>query len=114
MYIGTKKVTDIYVGNKRVLKVYVGNKKCYEYQAPSNPTFSIADQYTYNKTFEFVSGMTWEQWISSAYNTDGYFIAGSYIMKNAYTFVKTAPIGSYVSPTDLIEANHNYFLFVDN
>ena len=38
-------------------------------------TFNIS-----SKSYQAEEGMTWQQWVDSSYNTDGYIIASNYVM----------------------------------
>ena len=58
--------------------------------------------------FEFLPGMTWEEWVDSPYNTDGYFIDSNLVYAYGYFIVNG------VSPTDDIIADNTYFLFYND
>lgn len=62
--------------------------------------------------------MTWEEWIDSEYNTDGYYIADSLILtagsnlNRRYSFVYYIFAGAQVEsqPSDVIAADTSYHL----
>lgn len=74
MYLGTSTISKMYLGQNEVSKVYLGQDLVYEKQA-STITFTIEDI-----TYTADNGMTWGQWVASAYNTNNKFaISGNYV-----------------------------------
>ena len=59
------------------------------------------------KTYEAQQGMTWQQWVNSAYNTDGYIIYNTRVCTNSYTYC-VINNNSYVYASDTIIANNTY------
>jgi hypothetical protein len=68
-------------------------------------TFTIGDT-----TYNAIEGMTWEQWVNSEFNTDGYYIYSSWVRidKPNYKIVTSSEISH--STNDVIVANHSYIL----
>lgn len=67
--------------------------------------------------FYFDDGMTWNDWVDSEYNTDGWYIEEDYIMVppqglGSYEPLLSDALGStYVSPQDRIIHLHYYYSF---
>lgn len=59
-------------------------------------------------TYQAEEGMTWQQWVASSYNTDGYYVSGTNInSKNGKVYVDenlTRPVLS----TDVIISGQRY------
>lgn len=71
--------------------------------------------YSTTITYQAEDGMTWSEWISSAYNTDGFYISGNKICSSYsgnYKLAYTGGSGNYITTpsTTVIEANHKYYL----
>lgn len=59
-------------------------------------------------TYQAVEGMTWGEWVESAFNTGNYFVENNYI-KTGVTYVYLYGVGS-IAPTAKILANTEYEL----
>ena len=59
-------------------------------------------------TYEAEDGMTWEQWVASDYNTDGYYVGNSRIVGTSSTSRYVSASGYNVAPTELISNNAAY------
>lgn len=72
-------------------------------------TFSIY-QTPFETTIEYQaeSGMTWEAWCNSSYNTSGYYVEGSNIADGNDYGVFVGLDGVNVLSTDIIQANTTY------
>lgn len=64
-----------------------------------------------NWTYQAEDGMTWEVWVNSSYNTDGYFISGTSVVANAGS--KVAFNGVKVTATELIKNGQAYGLYAE-
>lgn len=63
--------------------------------------------------FFYKPGMTWRQWVASAYNPspESIYIRENYIMFNApYIIEGSSAIQDSVKPDDVIDPNHHYWL----
>lgn len=116
MYLGTSTISKMYLGQNEVSKVYLGQDLVYEKQA-SLPTFTIVHPYTAEETtYQFEDGMTWLQWVNSAYNTDSYFVYpdGTKVYQSDISWITTyTRPRADINKNDLIVAG-NYTLEVDN
>lgn len=68
-------------------------------------------------TYTAESGMTWEEWVNSSYNTDGYFTGALSNNNDVYKadgqfdyYIKESYDGRGTGYTDNIIENHNYVL----
>lgn len=61
-----------------------------------------------SKSYEADEGMTWEQWVNSTYNTDGFVITGQKIMRNNYVVRKNS--GGDALSSDYIVSGAIYWL----
>ncbi len=68
--------------------------------------------------YQAESSMTWGQWVTSEYNTDGYVVNNNQVQQITHTYVRyvceTPDLLSdeyKVKPSDIIEANHTYGSF---
>ena len=113
MYLGTSTISKMYIGQAEVSKVYLGQDLVYEKQA-SLPTFSGKNRYSnIYGPYQFEQGMTFAQWVASAYNTDGWVVAsGGRIVLGGFQYFMREDT-SYVSSSDLVEAKE-YVVYVDN
>lgn len=60
-------------------------------------------------TYQAEDGMTWAEWIDSAYNTDGYYFNTEYDTLSSSSGHEIAnPIGTTIQPIDQIQASTNY------
>jgi hypothetical protein len=68
-------------------------------------TFTIGDT-----TYNAIEGMTWEQWVNSEFNTDGYYISYDSVKKeeNPDSYVLVANGDDGVSNYSEIVENHSY------
>ena len=81
---------------KKVVFNGATSDKCYVYfDVKSNPTFTIIDLDSTEKTYTFEEGMTWKNWLESTYNTDGYYITKARITNSKL----------YTSEYDLCDSN---------
>lgn len=96
---GTAGTITVSGSNTSQLTVYAG---AHHSGAPSTISFTIDDlPYTAD------SGMTWTQWVASAYNTDGYQISGGVVKDSMGMMGVEGPLG-LVSPSDTITENERY------
>ena len=70
--------------------------------------FTIDEPTLGNKTFQAEEGMTWEKWVASSYNTDGYTVDEDVVCGPYGSFI--VPVEGFVfqSPDDVILANQAY------
>lgn len=96
--------------NGNIIKASDGYILTTEVQTPTLISFTIE-----NITYQAEDGMIWEDWIVSAYNTDGYISSGVAILDSS-EISSVAKVDSFhsiifVSPYNEIIANDEYFLF---
>lgn len=77
-------------------------------------SFTIEDVYGSTKTYQAEPGMTWNQWLSSSYNTDGFAVemGGQKIVNSVYQnywLIMSIPYGQFVYTYDTIAENGSYF-----
>lgn len=111
--IGNSTVSKIYVGSTEIDKIYVGENKVYERSTPVS-TISFAID---NVSYQAESGMTWSEWISSAYNTGGFDfgLADDYIhLGSSSNMIVGYIVCDFMETNDIIVANHNYAIFNQN
>ena len=59
-------------------------------------------------------GMTWEQWINSDYNIDGYYLSGAAVTHSSgCAEIAYSGYGDEQYKTNVIEVGHQYVLVVD-
>ena len=93
---------SLYLGSTYVSKVYLGSTLLYEGEAPSVTLISFE---VGNTTYQAEQGMTWAQFVASAYNTGNWFVDGSKIrIDNSGGYIADA-----YSPTDTIH-NGTYMI----
>lgn len=132
MYLGGSDVS-LYLGSANVSKVYLGTVLLYEGQAeiiPDNAILTADNKYLVDSTggylltteialisftiagttYQAESGMTWAEWVASAYNTDGYYSQYGAIWERNGEYVVAPNLisSSSVIPTDTITANEAY------
>ncbi len=102
---------------KKVVFNGATSDKCYVYfDVKSNPTFTIIDLDSTEKTYTFEEGMTWKNWLESTYNTDGYYITKARITNSKlYTseYVLCDSNGDNITGTEkMIIENNKYYACV--
>lgn len=60
-----------------------------------------------SKTYQAEDGMTWEEWVDSEYNTDGYYLGGGIVLQPGGVNVLDSDGDQQIS-TDTIKANEVY------
>lgn len=112
MSIGTSSISKILFGNTEVSKVFLGSVKVYEKSTPV-PTlinFYIDDQAT---TAE--QGMSWFEWVSSNYNTEGYVCNGDYGYVHNASYTKKVVLSNVdIEGRNIIVENGDYDLVRDS
>lgn len=74
--------------------------------APTLLSFSI-----YSDVYQFEDNMTWEEWVNSPYNTDGYYIEyGRVLTSDGMCSVYDDEIWGHANPGDSIFADREYSL----
>lgn len=68
-------------------------------------TFTIA-----GKTYQSEDGMTWEQWVESSYNTDGYRLRIGHFVASSNGWYVIDEEGTLEFPTDTISNGVDYAL----
>lgn len=61
-------------------------------------------------------GMTWEEWINSEYNTEGFYTEGNNVYYQYSTYIVeefTNGYSEYITKTDLIKPDHMYQVSTD-
>ena len=97
---GTAGTITVSGSNTSQLTVYAGE---HHSGTPSTISFTIDNlPYTAN------SGMTWTQWVASAYNTDGFIISGGYVKDSMGMMAVVDGSANYVQPSDTLIANERY------
>ncbi len=95
--------------NAESYEFFVDGTSIGEYEVPSVTLIDFTITHLVNaKHFQAEDGMTWSEWCNSAYNTDGFYISGYYVVDpsgNLEVCVGNNP----VSPNDIILAE-NYQL----
>ena len=81
----------------------------FDYSFPAN-TFSVVDTSNVAKVYSFDSGMTWTQWVASAYNTDSFSISSSKVYKGQSGVYTEAAHTSQVAASATITDGGIYFL----
>ena len=108
-HLGSLSIIKKHFGDLEVIKETLNGVTIYEKGSPSPSliSFTIAD-----KSYQAEDGMTWSQWVASAYNTNGFTTDGSAILNSSYTqAVTTSNTGyNYVSPSSTITADFTYYL----
>ena len=62
-----------------------------------------------SKEYELDANMTWEQWVNSSYNTDGFYINSNTIYHpNSKNAIYGAGGGNPCKPSDIIRPNDTY------
>ena len=111
--LGTRTITKKMLGTREITKEVVNGVVVYEKQA-SLPTFTGTNVggYVYGP-YQFEQGMTFAQWVASAYNTDGW-VVGAYnkIVLDGIAYLRKGSFTDVVS-TDVVEAL-NYYVYLDN
>lgn len=74
---------------------------------PELDTFFISGYTSYE--YQCVPGMTWEEWINSEYNVDGYFVNSGYVHQSSSYRIRNN--GVDVLATDTIIANNTYSMY---
>ena len=59
-----------------------------------------------SEKYDFEEGMTWKDWVSSAFNIENAVISGGWV--DFPTFVLMDNNGNSVDPNDLIKENYKY------
>ena len=100
--------------NKKVLLQTNTSDKCFVYFDYSL-LISFSIESSPGNTIDYYNAereMTWNEWINSEYNVSGYVIYnGNYVSRKA-SCLSIGNVG-YVSVSDLIIANQNYFINTD-
>lgn len=60
-------------------------------------------------SYQAEEGMTWEEWVNSSYNTDGYYIDGTYIANSKGRIYTSSSYKTPVVNTDIIVSGHEYY-----
>lgn len=81
----------------------------FDYSFPAN-TFHVVSSGNVATAYSFDSGMTWTQWVASAYNTDGFSISNSKVVKGQSGVYTEAAHTSQVAASATITAGNIYFL----
>ena len=81
----------------------------FDYSFPAN-TFYVVNSSNVATAYSFASGMTWTQWVASAYNTDGFSISNSKVFKGQSGVYTEAAHTSQVAASATITAGNIYFL----
>lgn len=97
---GTAGTITVSGSNTSQLTVYAG---AHHSGTPSTISFTI-DGLPYTAE----SGMTWTQWVASAYNTDGFIISGSFVKDSMGMMALTDDSLNYVHPLATVIANERY------
>ena len=112
--LGNLSISKLFIGSDEISAIYYGDTLVYESSSTPTPTlisFSVSANGT-TTTYQAESGMTWEQWIASAYNTGNFGLDTLYspprVYDNDYWFVYDQNYTYQVS-TDTITANYEYF-----
>ena len=61
-----------------------------------------------NATYQAEEGMTWQVWVNSAYNTEGFKIEDNKVKTSSSIYVVADGDYNNVSPSSSIIANYNY------
>lgn len=71
--------------------------------------FTINTENGYNFTYVAEEGMTWEQWVGSVYNTDGWYVEGGLVIGTYNEFyVYDSSLNTDIYPTDIIKSSGEY------
>lgn len=97
---GNLPIENVYFGTQQVKKIYLGNTLVWEKEENANLISFKVDSIPYQAE----SNMTWQEWVNSAYNTNGYKVVGSgiYTADNQYYVAN-------VLPSDKIRPNGSYW-----
>lgn len=58
-------------------------------------------------TYQAIDGMTWGEWVNSTYNTGGFSIQNSFIMKDSY-MIKEG--NNFIKETHIIDSSKGYYI----
>lgn len=105
MYLGTSSISKMYIGQNEVSKVYLGQDLVYEKSSAQLISFTID-----NTSYQAESGMTWGEWVDSAYNT-GYFYINTGAIFHANTKVGVVICDDSITSNTTINDNGTYILF---
>lgn len=112
MSIGTNSISKMLFGNAEVSKVFLGSVKVYE---KSTPVPTLINFYIDDQSTTAEQGMSWLQWVSSNYNTEGYICNGDYdLVHNAYFTKKVVLSNVDIEGRNIIIENAEYDLVRDN
>lgn len=110
-YIGSSPLDKCYVGSDEVQKIYVGDELVYEKKSSTTIISFTIDSTTYQAE----EGMTWAEWVDSAYNTDGFSISSNGFLVNAtYDYVGIVICDYSQAETTTIISNQAYIIFPAN
>lgn len=113
MYLGTSSISKMYIGQDEVEKIYLGQDLVYEKQASLSMFIGTDEGSNVYGPYEFENGMTFAQWVASAYNTAGWVVsANNKIVLDGYKYLRKGSFTDVVS-TDVVEAI-DYFVYLDN
>lgn len=88
-------------GTTEIVKEVLNGVTVYEKKAS---TISFTIQGT---TYQAEEGMTWQQWVDSAYNTNNYYVQDNHIARSPIGIVGYLMCGP-VAASEVIEGNRNY------
>lgn len=106
MFIGNLPITDSFFGSSSVSKICYGNVEIYSKSQASPTLISFTIEGT---SYQAEENMTWSQWCSSAYNTDGYRNTGDVIASESLTSA-IAYNNVYELPSSAIVDSRSYTL----
>ena len=111
--IGNLNISSISLGSLPIVVMYFGSTKIYEASTPT-PTlisFSVSRVGTGTSTYQAEEGMTWLEWVNSAYNIDNYTCySESSNVYNSNGMYSPAYNNIPVYGRDTIVADYNYSL----
>ena len=61
-------------------------------------------------TYQAMNGMTWGEWVNSEYNTGGFSILNSYVVKDNYMIQER---NNFIKETYIIDSSKGYYISKD-
>lgn len=92
---------------------YADSKPSAAVSVGKGPAVTLINFTIAGTSYQAEEGMTWEEWVNSSYNTDGYYISDIYVLKGANQHVSTQNKDNslfYVVSGDLIIDGSTYYV----
>ena len=102
-------MSKLYLGSSLIQTTAMGTTagNLEMWSPPPMGTMSIEGQFI-KKNYTFEIGMTWEQWISSKYNTDGFYIHKERVTPDGSQIISYSDYGDFVNISDTVQDGTTY------